>query len=100
MSILSAQRKITPSFPPTIRLAAWLSTVMLSLVLATAPEFFAQTSSEPNHQTPLSGARIVNAIDDLRQTSDEVDIPALVRESDFNGPRSHERLLDYTYTLK
>jgi hypothetical protein len=35
-----------------------------------------------------------------RQGSDEVDIPALVRESDFNGATSHERLLDYTYTQK
>jgi hypothetical protein len=100
MSILSAQRKIAASFPPTIRLAARLSVMMLSFMLAAASTSFAQTLTAPNHQTPLRRDGIVNIIDASRQGSDEVDIPALVRESDFNGATSHERLLDYTYTQK
>jgi hypothetical protein len=103
MSILSAQRKIAPSFPPTIRLAARLSAVLLSFVLAyTASSFscLAQTSSETKPQAMLRAEDINNDNAASRQGSDEVDIPTLLRESDFNGATSHERLLDYTYTQK
>lgn len=103
MNILSAQRKITSSFPPTIRLAARLSVALLSFVLATAfPSYssLAQTSSETTHQAMLRAEETKNDSAPARQGSDEVDIPTLLRESDFNGATSHERLLDYTYTQK
>jgi len=100
MSILSAQRKIAASFPPTLWLVAWLSLAMLSFTLIFASSSLAQTSSETKHQAILRAEdnNDKNAVS--RQGSDEVDIPALVRESDFNGATSHERLLDYTYTQK
>lgn len=105
MRILSAQRKMAAS--PAIRLAAWLFIMLLSFALALASPSRAQTFNATGYETSL---RAEDAGDDektgndddaaLRQGSEEVDIPALVRESDFNGATIHLRLLDYTYTLK
>jgi hypothetical protein len=84
---------------PAIRLAAWPYAMLFSLMLAAAPPSRAQTlnGSEASLRTEGTG-KVETAA--LRQGSEEVDIPALVRESDFNGATIHLRLLDYTYTLK
>jgi hypothetical protein len=84
-----------------IRLAAWLSLVTLTLTLLTASHSRAQITSETEHE-----AASIRAEDEgaggaaSRPDSDDLNIPALVRESDYNGATIHERLLDFTYTLK
>src|ERR1051325_8258221 len=99
MRILSPQREMAAS--PAIRLAAWFSAMLLSLALtASSSPSHAQTYSETGREASLRTEGAGNETSALRQGSDEADIPALVRESDFNGATIHLRLLDYTYTLK
>src|SRR4051812_6227254 len=98
MRIPSAQRKMAAS--PAIRLAVWPSAIILSLALTAASPSRAQTFSETGREASLRTEGTIHDTAALRQGSEDVDIPALVRESDFNGATIHLRLLDYTYTLK
>ena len=99
MRILWAKRKMAAS--PPIRLAAWLSLITLALILSNASPSRAQIFAETGHEASSTRAEEEgNEGAASRPDSDELNIPALVRESDFNGATIHERLLDYTYTLK
>jgi hypothetical protein len=95
--------------------AVWPS-LMLLFCAALASTTHAQTPTETTRQAPNSSEGVINNLPQAWEQAGktdvavkaaapappavEVDVPALLRESDFNGATIHERLLDFTYMLK
>ncbi len=116
-STILAQRKSFPFLSPIIRRAVWLCVVLLSAALVlSSSSTLAQISSGKSNQAALHSSGLLDGESQaqrqagnpgvifntaIRQSREEqLDIPTLLRESDFNGATFHERLLDFTYTLK